>query len=521
MEAGLAPWLEPLYTAEQMRAVDSWAIERQGVPSLELMEKAGGGVASVVSDLEPTGPVRIVCGKGNNGGDGLVTARRLGELGTEAEALLLWPPDELSDDSRANYDALLSAGGKPREVSADALAAALGGSAVVVDALLGTGFSGAPRSPLDTAIEAINEAPCPVVAVDVPSGVDASTGEVAGACVRAHTTVTFHASKVGLWILPAKSCAGHVEVVDIGVPAQGAPVPELEHGAALILPAVLELLPRRGLDATKFSSGSVLVVGGSTGLTGAVCMACDSAMRAGAGWVRAAVPGSLNLVFEQKLTEVMTVPLADRDGFLEPGALEQVLEAAERADAVVLGPGLGRADGSFELARALLGALDRPTLVDADGLNALAGALEPVTRRTAPTVLTPHAGELARLLYTESKQVSARRLQHAREAAAAAQATVILKGDDSIVARPDGRVAVSAGGSPALATAGTGDVLSGVIGAFLAKGLDPFEASCAGVYVHAQAGWLAATEHGADSVIATDVIRALPAALRRPEPETP
>jgi NAD(P)H-hydrate epimerase len=250
-------------------------------------------------------------------------------------------------------------------------------------------------------------------------------------------------------------------------------------------------------------------------------MACDSAMRAGAGWVRAAVPGSLNLVFEQKLTEVMTVPLADRDGFLEPGALEQVLEAAERADAVVLGPGLGRADGSFELARALLGALDRPTLVDADGLNALAGALEPVTRRTAPTVLTPHAGELARLLYTESKQVSARRLQHAREAAAAAQATVILKGDDSIVARPDGRVAVSAGGSPALATAGTGDVLSGVIGAFLAKGLDPFEASCAGVYVHAQAGWLAATEHGADSVIATDVIRALPAALRRPEPETP
>jgi hydroxyethylthiazole kinase-like uncharacterized protein yjeF len=514
-------WLEPLYTAEEMRAVDTWAIEQRGIPSLELMEKAGGGVAGAVRDLEPTGPVRVVCGKGNNGGDGLVAARRLGELEIDAQALLLWPPAELSDDARANHDALVSAGGEAREVSVDELATVLSGSAVVVDALLGTGFSGAPRSPLDAAIEAINGASCPVVAVDVPSGVDASTGEVAGACVRAHVTVTFHASKVGVWILPGKSYAGRVEVVDIGVPADSAPVPDLERAAALILPAVLGLVPRRGLDSSKFSSGSVLVVGGSTGLTGAVCMASDSAMRAGAGWVRAAVPRSLNLVFEQKLTEVMTVPLADRDGFLEPAALKQVLEAAERADAVVLGPGLGRTEGSFELARRLLAEIDRPVLVDADGLNALAGALEQVTKRAAPTVLTPHAGELARLLDTDSKQVAAHRLQHAREAATTARATVVLKGDDSLVATPGGRVGVSAGGSPALATAGTGDVLSGVIGAFLAKGLAAFDASCAGVYAHSQAGWLAGTEQGADCVIATDVIRALPAALRRPEPGEP
>jgi hydroxyethylthiazole kinase-like uncharacterized protein yjeF len=519
VEAELTAWLEPLYSAEQMRALDRWAIDRRGVPSLELMEKAGGGVASVVSDLEPTGPVRVVCGKGNNGGDGLVAVRRLVELGMDAQALLLWPPAELSEDARANYDALLSAGGEPSELRADDLAAALEGSAVVVDALLGTGFSGAPRPPLDTAIDAINGAPCPVVAVDVPSGADASTGEVAGACVRADTTVTFHASKVGLWILPGKLYAGDVEVVDIGIPADRAPPADRGRAAALIRPSVLGLLPRRGLDATKFSSGSVLVVGGSTGLTGAVCMACDAAMRAGAGWVRAAVPAVLNVVFEQKLTEVMTVPLGDREGFLAPAALDQLLEAAERADAVVVGPGLGRAEGSFELARRLVEALERPVLVDADGLNAVAGALEQLTRRKAPTILTPHAGELARLLETDSKQVSAHRLQHAREAAAVAKATVILKGDDSIVACADGQVAVSAGGSPALATAGTGDVLSGVIGAFLAKGLDPFEASCAGVHAHAQAGWLAATEHGADCVIATDVIRALPAALRRPEPE--
>jgi NAD(P)H-hydrate epimerase len=512
----VAESFEPLYTAAEMRALDAWAIAERGIPSLDLMEAAGDGVATAVSDLEPGGPVRIVCGKGNNGGDGLVAARRLRELGIEAESLLLWPPTELSEDAVVNYDRLLAAGGKAREIGPDELHSALAGSATAVDALLGTGFSGTPRAPLEGAIEAINGANCPVVAVDVPSGADASTGVVAGACVRAAVTVTFHAAKLGLWISPAKSFAGRVEVVDIGIPADVAPPSDAEATGGLIRPGVLGLVPRRASDSTKFSSGSVLVVGGSTGLTGAVCLACDAAMRAGAGWVRAAVPSSLNLVFEQKLTEVMTIPLTDDDGSLTAANVDAVLEAAERADAVVLGPGLGRAPGAFELARALVTSLDCPLLVDADGLNALGGRLDLVARRTAPTVLTPHAGELARLLEPESVQVAAQRLEHARRAAAASQATVILKGDDSIVVEADARIAVSPGGSSGLATAGTGDVLSGVIGAFLAKGLGPFEASCAGVHAHAQAGWVAATQFGADSVIATDVIAALPSALRRP-----
>ena len=396
------------------------------------------------------------------------------------------------------------------------LPAALAGSAIAVDALLGTGFSGSPREPMGQAIEAINEVSCAVVAVDVPSGVDASTGVVAGASVRANVTVTFHASKLGLWIRPGKSFAGRVEVIDIGIPTDEAPPPEAEAKAALILPGVLGLVPPRANDSTKFTSGSVLVVGGSPGLTGAVCMTCEAAMRAGAGWVRAAVPASLNLVFEQKLTEVMTVPLADEDGALVAADADQVLEAAERADSVVLGPGLGRSSGAFELARALVTSLECPLLIDADGLNALAGELALVAGRRAPTILTPHAGELARLAGKESAQVSAERLEHAHEVAAATRATVILKGDDSLVVDPGGRVGVSPGGTPGLATAGTGDVLSGVIAAFLAKGLGEFEASCAGVHAHAQAGWVAATQVGADSVIATDVIGALPAALRRP-----
>ena len=516
---GAYPWLEPLYTAEQMRALDSWAIDELGIPSLELMEAAGGAVAAAVADLEPTAPVRIVCGKGNNGGDGLVAARRLAEQGVEAEALLLWGADELSPDARANHDRLSGSGASVRQVDPAGLSDALAQAGVVVDALLGTGFSGSPRAPLDSAIAAINDAGVPVVAVDVPSGVDASTGEVEGACVRADVTVTFHAAKLGLWILPGKACAGRVEVVDIGIPdAPGRPA---AHDGGLIQETVLDLVPRRGSDSNKFSSGSVLVVGGSTGLTGAVCMACEAAMRAGAGWVRAAVPGSLNIVFEQKLTEVMTVPLPDEEGALTPAAAKGVLEAAERADAVVLGPGLGRSEGALSLARELFAKIEPPLLLDADGLNAFADRLDEMSERGAPAVLTPHAGELARLLGAKSGDISKRRLHSARDAARRSRATVVLKGDDTLVV--DGErtpVGVSAGGSPALATAGTGDVLSGVVAAFLSKRVAPFDAACAGVYAHSQAGWLAAAELGADSVIAGDVIAALPAALRRPSEGT-
>ena len=507
-------WLEPVYAADEMRALDAWAIEGQGVPSLDLMERAGGEVVRVVTAMAPDGPVRIVCGKGNNGGDGLVVARLLRARGLEAQALLLSGPGELSPDAHANFERLDEQAW--REAAAMELPALLEGSGVIVDAMLGTGFEGAPRAPLDAAIEAVNSAPAPVVAVDVPSGVNASTGEVEGACVHAQVTVTFHAAKVGLWVDPGKEHAGRVEVVAIGIPPAryGAPAART---AGLIGPGALDALPRRAAGSTKFSSGSVLVVGGSTGLTGAVCMTCAGGMRAGAGWVRAAVPGSLNAIFEVKLTEVMTVPLADRDGALLAEAGAAVLEASERADAVVLGPGLGRAPESFALAADLVARIDRPLLVDADGLNALAEAgIERAAGRAAPTVLTPHAGELGRLLGRPSAEIAAHRLAAAREAAARAGAIVLLKGDDTLVAPPrDGPVAISRGGAGALATAGTGDVLSGVLAAFLARGLDPYSAACAAVEAHRLAGREAARRMGAEAVIAGDVIDALPAALRR------
>ena len=511
----LPAWLEPLYTGEEMRALDAWAIHDEGVPSLQLMERAGAEVVRVLTAMAPDRPVRIVCGKGNNGGDGLVVARLLGAAGLEADVLLLSDPDELSDDARANFERLAGTRARWRRIEVADLSEALAGSDVVVDAMLGTGFEGAPRAPLDAAIAAVNAADAPVIAIDVPSGVNAATGEAEGACVRADVTVTFHAPKVGLYVDPGKTAAGRVEVVAIGIPpaAYGAPPPGT---AGLVTPQARSPLPSRGAGSTKFSSDSVLVVGGSTGLTGAVCLTCEGAMRAGAGWVRAGVPASLNLVFEVKLTEVMSLPLADAGGALGADAADAVLEATERADAVALGPGLGRAAGSFALAVDLIERIERPLLVDADALNALAQAgLERAASRTAPTVLTPHAGELGRLLDRPSAEIAAHRLAAAREAAERSRAVVVLKGDDTLVAQPGAApVGISRGGSGALATAGTGDVLSGVTAAFLARGLDAFQGACAAVETHREAGREAARRMGSDSVVAGDVIAALPAALR-------
>ena len=501
----LEPWLEGVYDADGMRACDRWAIEERGVPSLELMEAAGAATARAAEEIARPGPARVVCGKGNNAGDGLVAARVLGEAGHEVEVLFLWPADELSPDGAVNRDRYV---GASREVEAGEVWEAIGGSGVVVDAIFGTGFSGAPRAPADTAIEAIGSCDAPVVAADIASGVDASTGEVDGVAVRADVTVGFHAAKLGHWIAPGKWHSGEVRVAEIGIPA-GAP---FQPAAGLIRHDVLKLAPRRGRESTKFSSGQVLVVGGSRGLTGAVCMASEAAIRAGAGYATVAVPRALEDIFEVKLTEVMSRGCGELDGSLGPDAADEVLGLAERAAAVALGPGLGRADGALELARSLSAAIASPLVIDADGLNAHAGRLDSLARRDAPTILTPHAGELARLLDSDSDHVAAHRLRCAREASERSGAIVVLKGDDTLVVDGD-RVAINRVDSPGLATAGTGDVLTGLVSAMLARGMEPFAAASAAVLAHARAGLTAADRVGTESVIATDVIAAVPAGL--------
>jgi NAD(P)H-hydrate epimerase len=501
-------WLEPLYDAETMRATDAWAIAQQGVPSLTLMEAAGRALAEAAEEIASEGPARVVCGKGNNGGDGLVAARQLASFGHRVEALLLWPADELSPDAAANLERFT---GEVRELPEAELPAALAGSGVIVDAIFGTGFSGAPRDPAAGAIAAINDCPAPVVAADIPSGVDASTGVVEGVAVGADVTVTFHAAKLGHWIAPGKVHRGDLRVAGIGIPA-GAPV---EAPGGLITDGVLELAPRRAPGSTKFSSGQVVVAGGSRGLTGSVCLAASGAIRAGAGYATVAVPDGLDPIFEIKLTEVMSRACPASDGHLDPGAAEAVLAATERAAAVALGPGMGRWDGAPELVAAVAAGVEVPLVIDADGLNALIGRLGSLRERGNATVLTPHEGELGRLLETESAQVRARRLASARQAAERSGAIVVLKGDDSIVVHPDGRLAINGVSSPALATAGTGDVLTGVVAALLARFGEPFAASCAAVHAHSRAGRIAAGRVGStESVIAGDVVGALPEGLR-------
>jgi ADP-dependent NAD(P)H-hydrate dehydratase / NAD(P)H-hydrate epimerase len=475
----LPDWLDPVYEAAEMRAADAWAIDEQGVPQDDLMERAALGLARVTAALAGAGPIRIVAGKGNNGGDGRVAARLLAEDGYEVEVI----------DGTA-----------PFEVER------LAGSGAIVDALLGTGFEGEPREPVASAIWAINRQDAPVVACDVPSGVNASTGEVEAGAVRADATATFHGSKVGLHVEPGKGHAGSVEVAEIGIP-RGAPAPG---AAGLISERVLDLYPRRGRSGSKFDSGVVVVVGGAVGLTGAPTMAARSASRAGAGYVQVAVPEPVQPSVDLRLLEQMSRGLPDDDGFHTAAGVGDVEEMTERAGAVVLGPGLGRAEGAQEFARGVAVAVEAPLLVDADGLNAHAGRLELFREREAPTVLTPHEAELGRLLDVSTEEVAAHRVQHVREAAELSGAIVLLKGDDTIVARPGGPLAISPGGTPALATAGTGDVLSGLIGALLAKRMDPFEAASLGVLAHVLAARHAAERLGADHVMAGDVIEGLP-----------
>jgi ADP-dependent NAD(P)H-hydrate dehydratase / NAD(P)H-hydrate epimerase len=496
------PWLDPLFAAVEMRAVDAWAIEQQGVPSLDLMERAGEGLARVTAAAAGPGPVRVVVGKGNNGGDGLVVARMLRQDGHEVDVLAAADLGELQGDALANLQRLP---GRPPEPFAPQ---AVEASGAIVDALLGTGFEGAPREPLASAIAAINAQDAPVVACDVPSGVDASTGEVEGEAVCAAVTATFHGPKLGLYVNPGKEHAGRVEVIEIGIP-RGAP------GArdGLIAERVLDLYPRRTPAGSKFVSGVLVVVGGSRGLTGAPTMTARAAQRAGAGYVQVAVPASVQQFIELRLLEQMSRGLPDEDGFHTPAGVEVVEEMAERAGAVALGPGLGRAHTAQEFARAVARSVAVPLLIDADGLNAHAGQLEALRERQAPTVLTPHEGELGRLLDRPSDEIARHRLASVRETAERSGAVVLLKGDDTIVALPGGETAVNPGGTPALATAGTGDVLSGLIGALLAKRLDAFEATCLGALAHVLAARAAATRFGADHVMAGDVIDALPHGL--------
>jgi ADP-dependent NAD(P)H-hydrate dehydratase / NAD(P)H-hydrate epimerase len=453
---------EPLYTAEEMKRAEA------GHDVDELMTRAGRAVAEEAMLRFPDAQRFVaVCGGGANGGDGRIALD------------------------------VLEAAGKAARTSEDA---PVEEADVVIDALFGTGFHGEPREDAARAIVAMNTSGKPVVAVDLPSGVNASTGEVAGASVNATVTVTMHAPKVGLEVAPGRFRAGQVVVADIGLQDV-----ETEH--RLVTPEILDAIPRRRADQNKYTAGTVLVVGGSRGLTGAPSLAAEAAFRADAGYVAVAVPDSTLPVFEQRLLEAVKLPCPEEDGTISPRAVDPIAEFASKAGALALGPGLGRGNGPREVVWRLLAEIDRPAVVDADGLH----ELEPF-ERTAPTVLTPHEGELARLLGVRSEWVAAHRLEAVRRGADSFRCVCLLKGADTLVAAPGEGVLVVSLGTPALATAGSGDVLTGIVAAFLSKRVEPRHAAAAA----AAAQQLASRELPQAGAVASDIAAALPRVLDAP-----
>jgi hydroxyethylthiazole kinase-like uncharacterized protein yjeF len=502
--------MKPLLTPDQAAALDR-RTQAAGTSAEALMERAGAATARACLDLLGGGYGRravVVCGTGNNGGDGFVAARHLARAGVGTATFLIEPETPPREPAARNLERLrLETDVRVRPFEPDAARRELERADVVVDAIFGTGFHGAPDGVWARAIERVNAADVPVVAVDIASGVDGATGAVAGVAVRADLTVTFGAAKLGSLLLPGAENAGDVRVVDIGFDDGTMP---LEVG--LTEPAdVARALPVRAVDGHKKASGTVLVVAGSRTMTGAVRLVARAAARAGAGYVVVAVPASILPIVQSALTETVFLPLPETpEGALGSEALARALDAVAGVDALAIGPGLGRAPDTDRFVRDLLREASAPAVVDADALNAFAGDAEALADRKAEAVLTPHLGELERLV----GRPLADPVTEARGLAATTDAVALVKGARTVVASPGGDVRVNPTGTTALATAGTGDVLTGTIAAFAARGLDAFDAAWAGAFVHGVAGMLAGNDIG-DGVVALDVAERLPEACAR------
>jgi hydroxyethylthiazole kinase-like uncharacterized protein yjeF len=516
--------VRPVFTAAEMRDLDRRAMAELGLPGATLMENAGRGAAAVIAELLPSlgaprrgARVVIVCGKGGNGGDGFVVARWLRRRGVHPLVLLAARPADVVGDAALKLAALRRAGVRPIVIEDDAGAAArLAEGQVVVDALLGTGARGAPGGLTAALIERINASGRPVIALDIPSGLPADGGPPPGAAIRAAATITFAGLKYALVMPPGIDFAGRVTTVPIGIPDA-----EVARGIRTWLierSDVAACCPPRPRDAHKGTYGHLLIIGGSLGKTGAAALAARAAMRTGAGLVTVATAASQQPVVAGLLLESMTEALAETGaGSVALRAGDRVLELAAARDAVALGPGLGLDAETQELARTLARRLDRPLVLDADALTALAGRLDLLRDSPAPRCLTPHPGEMARLLGATVADVQRDRVGTARGLATAQHVHVALKGATTVVGAPDGRVFLNPTGNPGMASGGTGDALTGMLGAFLARRMEPADACIAAVYLHGLAGDLAAARLGEESLVASDLIEALPdafAALR-------
>jgi NAD(P)H-hydrate epimerase len=496
--------MKPVLSPAEASALDRDS-QARGITAGSLMENAGREVARAAAAVAGGLYGRralVVCGKGNNGGDGLVAARYLARWGVRVTALMLGSGADLREPAAGNFRRLSETDVRVRPFSPAAIERELVRADVAIDAIFGTGFRGTPEDQFGVAIAALNDGGTPIVAVDIPSGVDGETGAVQGDAVWADVTVTFGAAKTGVVLMPGAEHAGLVEVADIGFP------PDLVKSELWLIGEedVVSLLPIRETDTHKRAAGVVFVVGGSRLMTGAVCLAAEAAYRAGAGLVTVAVPKGVLPVVQSRLLETTFLALPETDdGTAAMGSLEVLADRLHEADAVAIGPGMTTQAETAETIRALVRTSPAPVVLDADGLNAYSGRSGELADRRSDAVLTPHAGEFARIARVTAAEVGADRVGHARRLAAEANATVLLKGSRTVIACPEGRAWINPTGGSFLATGGTGDVLTGMIAGFIARGMSPAHAAAVGAYLHGRAGWLAGRDR-AEGTTAGDVL---------------
>jgi len=502
-------------TAAQMRQLDQQAIEDVGIPGIVLMENAGRTTYQILRQEFPDldDPIVVLAGRGNNGGDGFVVARYLANAGRQVFVLLLAEREQVHGDAKTNLDILEQMSVPIFEITSEEelreQTPLLQTAGLLVDALLGTGLASEVRGIYRAAINLLNEMAAPVLAIDIPSGLSADTGHPQGVAVLADVTVTYGYPKLGQILPPGRDLVGRLWQVDISIPRR------LDAGSSISLAtaaALRQVLPYRRRDSHKGEFGHLLVLAGSVGKTGAATLTGEAALRVGAGLVTVGVPASLNPILEIKLTEAMTLPLAEAEGVQALGrrALEELAAAIPGKTALALGPGLGTHHETVALVREVIRRSTLPTVVDADGLNAIAHDLESLIVSQAPIVLTPHPGEMARLLKCSTKEIQENRLDVALEVADKTGAVVVLKGAQTIIADPDRQAVINTTGNPALAQGGTGDVLTGMIGGFLAQRVDPFQAACLGVFLHGLTADVLAASHGFCGVLAGELLLELP-----------
>jgi hydroxyethylthiazole kinase-like uncharacterized protein yjeF len=507
-------------TAEQMREMDRLTIQKYGVPGLDLMERAGQGITKAI--LERYGRaarkgVLVVAGKGNNGGDGLVVARFLKKEKIPCEVALLARQNELSPDAAHNLRAYLKLRGKVTEITngtLDLLNKRIPGKGVLVDAILGTGTTKAVGGVYAEAITLMNASGAPIVAVDIPSGLDTDNGTPLGVAIQAEMTVSLAFPKLGLVIYPGLSYAGELVIADIGIDPRA--VDEVAPQTEIVEPAAIKrLVPIREPDTHKGTYGHLFVMAGSRGKTGAAIMGCRAAMRTGAGLVTLAAPRSLNNIFASSLVEVMTEPLQDNSAEeIEPLSDGDWRRLLARKNSLLFGPGIGVNDSTRTMLRWLLRNLEIPWVIDADGLNNLGLEMDRLRHAKRPPILTPHPGEMARLIDKDTATVNRNRVEIARSFATEHRCHVVLKGARTVIATAEGKIFINPTGNPGMASGGMGDVLAGILAALLGQGFSPENAMKLGVYLHGFVGDRVAAEKGQIGLIASDIIEGLPSGIR-------